>query len=79
MFKTDLQYPPNEGQTGTEIHGGQLVQFGPFVASGLESVVNSNMHLYYLIKQIQTAAPKTRPLDAMKDELFRTALRKSFR
>jgi len=58
---------------------GNIVSFIDYIAGRRQGVYFPNPIPNYLIKQTHTAAPKTRPLDVMKDELFRTALRKSFR
>jgi len=60
---------------------GNIVSFIDYIAGRRQGVYFPNPIPNYLLKQTQTqiAAPKTSPLDVMKDEFFRTALRKSFR
>ncbi|MGA6991633.1 MAG: hypothetical protein WBX81_14540 [Nitrososphaeraceae archaeon] len=58
---------------------GNIVSFIDYIAGRRQGVYFPNQILNYFVKQTQTTAPKNRPLDVMKDELFRTALRKSFR
>jgi hypothetical protein len=58
---------------------GNIVSFTDYVAGRRHGVYFPNPIPSYLIKQTRTTAPNTRPLDIMKDELIRTALRKSFR
>jgi hypothetical protein len=57
---------------------GNIVSFIDYIAGRRQGVYFPNQIPNYLVRQTQTTAPKSRPLDAMKDELFRTALRKSF-
>ena len=56
-----------------------IVSFIDYVAGRRQEVYFPNQIPNYFVKQTHTAVPKTSPLDVMKDELFRTALRKSFR
>jgi hypothetical protein len=58
---------------------GNVVSFIDYIAVRRQGVYFPNPIPSYLVRQTQTTAPKNRPLDVMKDELFRTALRKSFR
>jgi hypothetical protein len=58
---------------------GNIVSFIDYIAGRRQGIYFSNPIPNYLLKQAQTPLPKTRPLDVMKDELFRGALRKSFR
>ena len=58
---------------------GNIVSFIDYIAGRRNGVYFPNPVPNYLLKQTQTAVPQTSPLDVMKDELFRTALRKSFR
>lgn len=58
---------------------GNIVSFIDYIAGRRQGVYFSNPIPSYLIKQPHTTASKTSPLDIMKDEFFRTALRKSFR
>jgi len=57
---------------------GNIVSFIDYIAGRRQGVYFPNQIPNYLVRQTQTTAPKNRPLDVMKDELFRTALRKSF-
>ena len=57
---------------------GNIVSFIDYVAGRREGLYFPNPIPNYLVKQTQTAAPKNRPLDVMRDELIRTALRKGF-
>jgi hypothetical protein len=56
---------------------GNIVSFIDYVAGRREGFYFPNTIPNYTVKQTQTAAPKNRPLDVMRDEIFRTALRKS--
>ena len=58
---------------------GNIVSFIDYVAGRRQGVYFPNPVPNYLFKQTQTTTPSSRPLNVMKDELFRTALRKSFR
>ena len=58
---------------------GNIVSFIDYIAGRRQGIYFPNPIPNYLVKQTQTVAPNSRPLDVMKDELFRTALRKSFR
>ena len=55
---------------------GNIVSFIDYIAGRRQGVYFPNPIPNYLIKQTQTTASKTRPLDVMKDEIFRTVLRK---
>ena len=55
---------------------GNIVSFIDYIAGRRQGVYFSESNPSYLIKQAPTTAPKTRPLDVMKDEIFRTVLRK---
>ena len=57
---------------------GNIVSFIDYIACRRNGTYFPNPIPNYLVKQTQTVAPNNRPLDVMKDELFRTALRKSF-
>jgi hypothetical protein len=58
---------------------GNIVSYIDYIAGTHQGVYFPIPIPSYLSKQTQMIAPKNRPLDVMKDELFRTALRKSFR
>lgn len=58
---------------------GNIVSFIDYVAGRRQGVYFPNPIPSYMTKQIQQTAPNPRPVDIMKDEFFRTALRKSFR
>jgi hypothetical protein len=58
---------------------GNIISFIDYVAGRGNGTYFPNPFSTYLLKQTQTADPKNRPLDIMRDELFRTTLRKSFR
>ena len=58
---------------------GNIVLFIDYVAGRRNGTYFPNPIPNYLFKHSQTADPKIRPLDVMKDGLFGTALRKSFR
>ena len=58
---------------------GNIVSFIDYIAGKRQGLYFPNPIPNYLIKQSQTADPKNRPLDIMRDELFRTTLRKSIR
>jgi hypothetical protein len=62
------------------LHDGlaNIVSFIDYIAGRRQGVYFPNLIPSYLTKQSQTTAPKTSPLDVMKDELFRIALRKSW-
>ncbi|MGB7661620.1 MAG: hypothetical protein WBL67_02705 [Nitrososphaeraceae archaeon] len=64
----------------SNLHNGiaNIVSFIDYVAGRRQGVYFPNPIPSYLMKQTQTTAPKSSPLDVMKDELLRTALRKSF-
>ena len=49
---------------------GNIVSFIDYIAGRRQGICFPNPIPNYLVKQCQTAAPKTSPLDAMKDELF---------
>ena len=53
---------------------GNIVSFIDYIAGRRQGVYFQNPT--YLIKQMQTAGPENGPLDVMKDELIRAALRK---
>ena len=54
---------------------GNIVSFIDYVAGRRQGVYFPNPIPNYLVKQTQaTAAPNTRPLDVMRDELYRFAL-----
>jgi hypothetical protein len=55
---------------------GNIISFIDYIAGRRQGIYFSNPIPNYLMKQSQTAASTTRPLDVMKDELFRAALRK---
>jgi hypothetical protein len=64
------------------LHDGieNIVSFIDYIAGRRQGVYYPNSVPNYLLKQTQMAAtPKNRPLDVMRDEFFRTALRRSFR
>jgi hypothetical protein len=56
---------------------GNIVSFIDYIAGRRQGVYFPNPIPNYLLKQTQTAS-KTKPLDVMRDEFLRTALRKSF-
>jgi hypothetical protein len=58
---------------------GNVISFIDYIAGRRQGVYFPNPIPNYLLKQTQMAGPKNRPLDVMRDELFRTALRKSFK
>jgi hypothetical protein len=58
---------------------GNVVSFIDYIAGRRQGVYFPNPIPNYLLKQTQRIAPKTNPMDIMKDELFRSALRKNFR
>jgi hypothetical protein len=60
---------------------GNIVLFIDYIAGRRQGMYFPNPIPNYLAKQTQTqtATPNNRPLDVMRDELIRTALRKSFR
>ncbi|MFZ0553848.1 MAG: hypothetical protein WAM26_01020 [Nitrososphaeraceae archaeon] len=58
---------------------GNIVSFIDYIAGRRNGIYFPNHIPSYLVRQTQTTAPKNRPLDVMEDELFRTALRKSFK
>ena len=55
---------------------GNIVSFIDYVAGRRNGIYFPNSIPNYLPKQTETAAPKTNPLDIMRDEFFRTTLRK---
>ena len=57
---------------------GNIVSFIDYIAGRRQGVYFPNPIPNYLVKQTQTqtAAPKNRPFDIMKDEMFRAILRK---
>jgi hypothetical protein len=60
------------------LHDGlaNIVSFVDYIAGRRKGVYYPNPIPSYLLKHTQTAVPKTSPLDIMKDELLRAALRK---
>ncbi|MGC1131427.1 MAG: hypothetical protein WA941_01285 [Nitrososphaeraceae archaeon] len=60
----------------TNLHDGigNIVSFIDYIAGRRQGVYYPNLIPNYLLKS-QPPLPKTSPLDVMKDELFRTALR----
>ena len=58
---------------------GNIVSFIDYISGRRQGVYFPNPIPNYLLKQTQPTVPKASPFDAMKDELFRIALRKSFR
>jgi hypothetical protein len=55
---------------------GNIVSFIDYISGRRHGVYFPNPIPSYLMKQTQTTAPKTRPMDVMKDEVFRAVLRK---
>jgi hypothetical protein len=55
---------------------GNIVSFIDYIAGRRHGIYYPNQIPNYLFKQAQTTAPKTTPLDIMKDEIFRTIMRK---
>jgi hypothetical protein len=55
---------------------GNIVSFIDYIAGRRQGVYFPNPIPTYLVKQTQTATPQVRPLDVMKDEIFRTLMRK---
>lgn len=55
---------------------GNIVSFIDYIAGRRQGVYFPNPIPNYLLKQTQTVASTTRPVDVMKDEIFRTVLRK---
>ena len=55
---------------------GNIVSFIDYIAGRRQGVYFPNSIPSYLMKQSQTLDPKSRPIDIMKDEVFRAALRK---
>jgi hypothetical protein len=55
---------------------GNIVSFIDYIAGKRQGVYFPNSIPNYLIKQSQTAATMARPMDVMKDEMFRAVLRK---
>jgi hypothetical protein len=55
---------------------GNIVSFIDYIAGRRQGVYFPNPIPNYLIKQSQATASTTRPADIMKDEIFRTVLRK---
>jgi hypothetical protein len=53
-----------------------IVSFIDYIAGRRQGVYFPNPIPNYLLKQIQSPAPKTGPLNIMKDEMFRAVLRK---
>ena len=55
---------------------GNIVSFIDYLVGRRQGVYFPNPIPNYLTKQSQTVASTTRPVDVMKDEIFRTVLRK---
>ena len=57
---------------------GNIVSFIDYIVGRRQGIYFPNPIPNYLVKQTQTqtAAPKNRPFDIMKDEMFRAILRK---
>jgi hypothetical protein len=56
---------------------GNIVSFIDYVAGRRNGIYFPNLIPTYLLKQTQMADPRNRPLDIMRDELFRTTLRRA--
>jgi hypothetical protein len=52
---------------------GNIISFIDYITGRHQGVYFPNLVPHYLVKQTQSAARKTSPLDVMKDELFRAA------
>jgi hypothetical protein len=55
---------------------GNIISFIDYIAGRRQGIYIPNPIPNYFMKQSQTAASTTRPPDVMKDEIFRTILRK---
>ena len=55
---------------------GNIISFIDYIVGRRQGVYFPNLIPNYLIKQSQVTASNTRPADIMKDEIFRTVLRK---
>ena len=63
------------------LHNGlaNIISFIDYISGRRQGVYFPNPIPNYLTKLTKTKAPTTSPLDILKDELFRTTLRKNFR